>query len=155
MRAATSATGRRATNLVEHAKTIALAGIGTAVQKYAFALEREQEILTRLADMMIEVFAMESVLLRTQKMDAGEDAIAARMCSVYLDDAIGRIEKAAGELFAAIGGAGSQSAAALLGAPRDGLELNVIEERRAIARRLLQAGRYVTIQPQFPSLQQS
>jgi alkylation response protein AidB-like acyl-CoA dehydrogenase len=142
MRAATSATGRRATNLVEHAKTITLAGIGAAVQKYALALEREQEILTRLADMMIEVFAMESVLLRTQKMNAGEDAIATRMCSVYLDDAMGRIKKAAGELFAAIGGAGSQSAAALLGAPPDGLELNVIEERRAIAKRLLEVKRY-------------
>ncbi|TCP66509.1 acyl-CoA dehydrogenase family protein [Baia soyae] len=55
------------TKLVSHAKKIFLMVAGLAVQKYEQALEREQEILRDLADIAIEIFAMESALLRTQK----------------------------------------------------------------------------------------
>jgi alkylation response protein AidB-like acyl-CoA dehydrogenase len=134
-----AATSRRATDLVKRAKTIALAATGAAVQKYALALEREQEILMRLADMMMDVFAMESVLLRTRKMEAPEDAIAARMCSVYLHEGMGRVEAAANEVFAATGRGELRSTAG------DEGSLNTIEERQAITGRLLRAGRYITV----------
>jgi alkylation response protein AidB-like acyl-CoA dehydrogenase len=127
--------------LVKEAKWIALAATGAAVQKYGLGLEHEQEILMRLANLMIEVFAMESVLLRTQKMGAAEDAIAGRMCSVYLHDAMARIETAAREVF---GGTDSQSAASrLIGTHSGRVVLDPIQERRAIAERLLEAKRYV------------
>jgi alkylation response protein AidB-like acyl-CoA dehydrogenase len=41
---------------------------GAAVQKYMAAIEQQQEILSAIADMVIEVFAMDSVVLRTQKL---------------------------------------------------------------------------------------
>lgn len=145
MSAEAAATSRRTTSLLDHAKTITLEAIGASVQKYALTLEREQEILMRLADMMIEVFAMESVLLRTRKMGAREHMIAAKMCSVYVHQAMRRVEAAGREVFAAMGGAGFQSAAARLAGPHDEPELNAIQERRVIARRLLQAERYVTV----------
>ena len=124
--------------IVARAKRIALAAAGAAVQKYSMDLEQEQEILMRLADLMMEAFAMESVFLRTEKMAAGNESIAARMCSVYLHGAIRRVEAAAHEVMAAtFGGADAWSAGTQVSA------LNVIEERRAIAERLLAANRYV------------
>jgi alkylation response protein AidB-like acyl-CoA dehydrogenase len=130
--------------MVADAKRIALMATGAAVQKYALSLEREQEILMRLADIMMEVFAMESVLLRTRKMAAGEETIAGRMCSVYLREALARMEVPAREILAAsLEGAPLQKHLAALGGLCGGDEMNVIQQRGAIARRLLEAGRYV------------
>jgi alkylation response protein AidB-like acyl-CoA dehydrogenase len=41
---------------------------GLAVQKHGLRLEREQEIVASLADSMIELYALESTLLRTRKI---------------------------------------------------------------------------------------
>lgn len=41
---------------------------GLAVQKHGLRLEREQEIVASLADSMIDLYALESALLRTRKM---------------------------------------------------------------------------------------
>jgi alkylation response protein AidB-like acyl-CoA dehydrogenase len=41
---------------------------GLAVQKHGLRLEREQEIVASLADSMIELYALESALLRTRKL---------------------------------------------------------------------------------------
>jgi alkylation response protein AidB-like acyl-CoA dehydrogenase len=41
---------------------------GLAVQKYGLRLEREQEIVASLADFMIDLYALESALLRTRKI---------------------------------------------------------------------------------------
>ncbi|MFK4997313.1 hypothetical protein ACI2OX_06200 [Bacillus sp. N9] len=42
-----------------------IAGLGA--QKYGHALDKEQEILTKLADIVSFAYSMESVLLRTEK----------------------------------------------------------------------------------------
>jgi alkylation response protein AidB-like acyl-CoA dehydrogenase len=139
---ARSASGRAADPL-KSTKCIALAAIGAAVERYGATLEHEQEILLRLADIMIEVFAMESVIARTRKTGAREDAIAARMCSVYLHEALLRIEAVAGEVFAALGSADSQSAASRLIGTHAMPERNTIHDRRVIAKRLLEAKRYL------------
>ena len=41
---------------------------GKATQHYAMEIEREQEVLMNLADMAIEVYTAESVILRTEKL---------------------------------------------------------------------------------------
>jgi hypothetical protein len=51
-------------HLVSMGKKMFLMVGGIAVQKYGMELEKQQEILSNLADMMIEIFAMESALLR-------------------------------------------------------------------------------------------
>ncbi|MFC5407244.1 acyl-CoA dehydrogenase family protein [Cohnella soli] len=48
-------------------KTFLMVG-GLAVQKYGLRLEREQEIVAALADAMIDLYALESALLRTRKL---------------------------------------------------------------------------------------
>lgn len=53
--------------MVSYAKKIFLMTAGLAVQKHAEKLDREQEILRDLADIAMESFAMESVVLRTKK----------------------------------------------------------------------------------------
>ena len=53
--------------LVENAKKIGLLAVGLAAQKYGKALEKEQEILVNIADIISNVYAMESAVLRTEK----------------------------------------------------------------------------------------
>lgn len=70
---------------------------GAAVQKFMMKLSEEQEVLMNLADMLIEGYVAESVLLRVEKLIGvrGEKAceIEIAMAMIYLHHAI---EKAAG-----------------------------------------------------------
>lgn len=54
-------------SLVKRAKQLALLFAGVAVQKLGEKLAQEQELLANLADAIIGIFAMESVVLRTEK----------------------------------------------------------------------------------------
>ena len=81
------ASGDEELRLVANAKKIALLTMGLAYQRYLAALEQQQELLMAIADIIMECFAMESTLLRTRK--TGQSAAIA---SVFLRDAMGRIE---------------------------------------------------------------
>ena len=69
---------------------------GVAAQKYMNKLIQEQEVLGRLADMCIELWAMESGLLRAQKKidQDGEEAAELYIAAVqaYLDDTLPKVE---------------------------------------------------------------
>jgi hypothetical protein len=80
-------------SLVQNAKKIALLTLGIAHEKYGAQLEQQQEIIMNLSDIIMEVFAMESSLLRSRKLAAGGGgANAADACAVYLRDSIARLE---------------------------------------------------------------
>jgi hypothetical protein len=78
-----------------NAKKAFLMVAGAAVQKFMQDLEKQQEIMMNAADVMIELFAAESAILRTEKMIAvkGEAACSAHiaMSKVYVSDALERI----------------------------------------------------------------
>lgn len=92
-------------SLVDRAKKISLLFAGVAAQKLGNKLAEEQEILGNLADAIIEIFAMESVVLRTEKALAreGERAqVKAKMARLYCYEAFQRVESLARETLAAV-----------------------------------------------------
>ncbi|HEJ83980.1 MAG TPA: acyl-CoA dehydrogenase, partial [Desulfobacteraceae bacterium] len=83
-------------HMVRMSKKIALMVAGVAAQKFGQNLAKEQEVLAKIAEIVIEVFAMESGLLRTLKIIAkdGEEKAKYQIeaVKVYVDEMIPQIE---------------------------------------------------------------
>jgi alkylation response protein AidB-like acyl-CoA dehydrogenase len=82
--------------VIANLKKAGLMVAGAAVQKFMMKLSEEQEVLMNLADMLIEIYIAESVLLRVEKIVAtkGEKAVEIQkeLALIYLH---GAAEKAA------------------------------------------------------------
>ena len=138
-------TGSASTDLVDNAKKTALFALGVAYQKYAAALEDQQEVLASITDIAMNAFVMESVSLRAQKL-AGlhKGEIAADVCAVFLREAMEIIESAARNVLAACSeGDVLRTNLAVLKRFTKFEPVNAIAARRRIAERLLSAGRYI------------
>jgi alkylation response protein AidB-like acyl-CoA dehydrogenase len=83
-------------HMVKMSKKIALMVAGVAAQKFQQKLVQEQEVMANIADIVIEVFAMESGLLRAVKTISkqGEEKTGLQIAAVmaYVDETIPRIE---------------------------------------------------------------
>jgi len=92
--------------LVSMAKKIALLSAGAAVQKYMEKLGNQQEIIAMISDIIIEIFAMESALLRTlkkvQKEGEEKSEIQIAVTRVYINDAFAKSEWLAKQIFASL-----------------------------------------------------
>ena len=80
------------------AKKIFLLAAGTAVQRFREQLAEHQEIVAALANIAMDVYAMESSLRRAQKASAKRGDAANAMCDAaraFIYDAMDRIEKEA------------------------------------------------------------
>jgi len=88
------------------AKKAALMTLGLAVQKYGQALSDQQEILGLFADIAMEVYALESALIRTRKhaSSKGEDAVRLQAAAVrcFAQDALDRVDISARRLLSAL-----------------------------------------------------
>jgi len=85
-------------------KKIALFAAGVASQRFMTALGEQQEIMADLADMISNVYALESALLRAQKIaNAGRNSaeVSAAMTGLLADEAMGLAEHAARRVLAA------------------------------------------------------
>ncbi|MGB8985048.1 MAG: acyl-CoA dehydrogenase family protein [Candidatus Sulfotelmatobacter sp.] len=131
-------------SLVQNAKKIALLTIGIAHEKHGAKLEQQQEIIMNISDIIMEVFAVESSLLRSRKLAAsGGGANAADACSVYLRDAITKIEQCSTTVLSACAeGDELRQDLSRLHTYASHDPVNSIELRRQIARRLLASERY-------------
>jgi alkylation response protein AidB-like acyl-CoA dehydrogenase len=112
-------------------KKVALMVLGTAMQTYGEALSEQQEVLSIAADVIIDVYAAESVVLRASQSSSDLQAAAA---TVFVNDAAGRIEIAARTALAAM--AEGDTLRTLLAALRRLLKVtpvNTVALRRAIA----------------------
>src|ERR1700678_1504518 len=85
-------------DLLANAKKLALFAAGAATQKYMQKLGDEQEVMGALADMIMEVFTMESAILRAEKIAAKNPAgatIPIALARLYAAKAMDTIELAA------------------------------------------------------------
>lgn len=84
--------------VVKNLKKAVLMVAGSAVQKFMTKLSDEQEIIMNIADMVIETYAAESVLLRVEKrieMSGQESNVLQQdIARVYLNEAVERVNKA-------------------------------------------------------------
>ena len=133
--------------LVLQAKKLGLFAAGIATQKYMQAIQDQQEIMGAIADVVIEIYAMESAFLRASKIvqkqgEAGTDMPVA-MTRVYLAQAMERIEAAARKIVAAVAdGDMLRTQLAVLRRLSKHEPFNIIGLRQQIAERVIERGKY-------------
>jgi butyryl-CoA dehydrogenase len=133
--------------LLANAKKIGLMVAGAASQKYMQQIIDHQEVMAAIADIVIEVFAMDSVLARTLKMmeSQGEaaSAVAIAISDVYLQDAFTRVETAAKKALADVAAGDTlRTQMTILRRLVKADPVNVIAARETVAARVLEAGKY-------------
>jgi butyryl-CoA dehydrogenase len=138
---------REERKLVAQAKKLGLFAAGSATQKYMQAIQDQQEVMGAIADMTIETYAMESAMLRAQKIveQKGEGAasLAIAMTRVYLAQAIEKIEAAARKVIAAVAeGDMLRTQLAILRRLAKYEPFNTIELRQQIAQKIIERGKY-------------
>ncbi len=132
--------------LAQNAKKIALMILGTAAQKYMTALSEQQEILLSAADIIIDAYAMETAILRAQKLSANGNAENyTDIAAVFCNDAIQRVEMSAKNTLAAMseGDELRTMLAALRRFTKNTSPINTVAARRRIADALIAANKYV------------
>jgi alkylation response protein AidB-like acyl-CoA dehydrogenase len=131
--------------LVRNAKKIFLLTLAVAHEQYGAQLEKQQEVIMNLSDIAMEVFAMESSLLRCKKLtSSGNGGNALDICAVYLRDAATRIEGFSRTVLSACSeGDVLRKHLVTLRGYADCMPVNSIAWRRQIAARLLSSECYV------------
>jgi alkylation response protein AidB-like acyl-CoA dehydrogenase len=133
--------------VIKNLKKVFLMVGGKAAMALQDKIEDEQEVMMNLADILIEVYACESAILRTEKLvsQRGEEACADQiaMTQIYMAGAIDKIISAAKE---AIGSftKGDEQKVMLMGLKRfTKMDLvNVKELRRQVADTIISKGKF-------------
>src|SRR5579863_10321928 len=138
--------------LVAQAKKLGLFAAGAATQKYMQAIQDQQEIMGAIADMTIETYAMETAVLRAQKIaESGSSArqseaaaaLPIAMTRVYLTQAFEKVESAARKIIAAVAdGDTLRTQLAILRRLSKHDPFNTIELRQHIAQKMIERGKY-------------
>ena len=133
--------------LLTQSKKLALFAAGSASQKYMQTMSDQQEIMGALADCIMEVYALESAILRAEKLVAAKGEPAAKqaiaMTQYYAMKAFDRVELGARKVIAAVAEGDmlrTQMAIARRLAKHE--PSNTIALSRQIAKHVLAAGRY-------------
>jgi alkylation response protein AidB-like acyl-CoA dehydrogenase len=134
-------------DILKKLKKVFLMVGGKAAMSLQDRIEDEQEIMMNLADVMIEIYAAESALLRSEKLVSirGEEACAPQiaMTKVYLFEAVDKIEAAAKEAIVSFA-KGDEQKVLLMGLKRYTKQdfINVKELRRQVADYMIAKGKY-------------
>jgi alkylation response protein AidB-like acyl-CoA dehydrogenase len=134
---------------VARAKQAALFVAGHAVQAYGEGLGGEQEVLARIADLVIEIFAMESAVVRALRAEAGglPSETKGDLARLAVAGGLARMEAACREILGAMGERDGGPPPGRLRVARrffGDAAPDLIRLRRRIAGRLLDAGAYIT-----------
>src|SRR5690606_29316144 len=131
---------------IENFKKAILMVAGAAAQKLMMELAREQEILMNIADMAIDAYVAESLLLRVHKrkmaLQKEGQELYDQMARVFIHDAASRIQKNADD--ALMGFAeGDELRMMMMGSKRFAKTppFNVKNARRAVAQKLIDNGK--------------
>jgi len=133
--------------LVSNSKKATLLAAGVAVQKYMMKINDEQEIMANIANSIMEVYAMESTLLRTLKLveNKGADKVQLQIdaTKVFVNDAIRRVENFCKDVLAACStGDDLRIQLAALRRFTKNTPINTIELRRKIADKMIEDEKY-------------
>lgn len=133
--------------LVEAVKKVGLLVAGAAYQKFLAALPEQQEIVAAIADIVMEAFALESLVLRTQKMAVrfGEEraAPAVAMTRLWVHSRMDWVEQRAREALAATAAGDTlRTYLAVLRRFTRRDPVDTIALRREIAAAVIEQGRY-------------
>ena len=127
-------------------KKMALFAAGVASQRFMTGLEEQQEIMADLADMISQVYALESALVRAQKMArAGRGAaeVAAAMTGLLAEETMALAEQAARRVLAACGeGDALSTQLSILRRLARATPVNAVALSRAVARHCIELERY-------------
>jgi butyryl-CoA dehydrogenase len=135
-----------AIDIIANAKKIGLLVLGIAYQKFLGAIEEQQEVVASITDILMNAYAMESALLRAQKIACGgrNAENSAEMAAVFAQEAMDTIDQAARAVLAACSeGDALRMNLAVLKRFTKYEPVNAIGLRRNIAARLIHAGKYV------------
>ena len=134
-------------DVLKKLKKAVLMVAGKAAQHFGPKLEEEQEIMMNVADMMIEIYAAESALLRAEKLVGmnGEEACKMQISAsqVYLYEAVEKIHKAGKDAIASFA-TGDEQKVMLMGLKRFTKmnPVNIKDMRREIADHLISKNQY-------------
>ena len=136
--------------LVAQAKKLGLFAAGSATQKYMQAIQDQQEVMGAIADMTIETYAMESAVLRAQKIverdGDGAAVLPIAMTRVYLSQAMEKIEAGARRIIAAVAeGDMLRTQLAILRRLAKYEPFNTIGLRQQIAQKVIERGKYTLV----------
>jgi alkylation response protein AidB-like acyl-CoA dehydrogenase len=90
--------------VLAQARKIALFAAGVASQRFKLELDEQQEVMADLADMISQIYALESALVRAQKVaraGRGTEAVAAAMTGLLAEETLGPAELACRRILAA------------------------------------------------------
>jgi butyryl-CoA dehydrogenase len=136
----------REAEVLTAAKKLALFAAGVASQRFMAELEDQQEVMADLADMIAQVYALESALLRARKLaTAGKAAagVAAAMTGLLAEETMGLAEQAARRVLAASAeGDLLRTQLAILRRLAKYTPADTVALSRAVARQAIQLERY-------------
>jgi alkylation response protein AidB-like acyl-CoA dehydrogenase len=126
-------------------KKITLAAINNVVTAHGDRARDEQELLGLMAEMVMDVYALESAVLRTQRIitERGleRSAIPIEITRVFARDAAARVERA-GRMIATETNAEDDKGAELIDRLTHHAPIKTVQARRRIADSMIAAGKY-------------
>jgi butyryl-CoA dehydrogenase len=136
----------REAEVLASAKKIALFAAGVASQRFMAALQDQQEVMADLADIIAQVYALESSLLRARKLFAANHSAApaaAAMTGLLADETMALAEQAARRVLAACAeGDMLRTQLAILRRLARSTPADAVSLSRAVARHCIQLERY-------------
>jgi alkylation response protein AidB-like acyl-CoA dehydrogenase len=126
-------------------RKVILLTAGAAIRKLGSRLEEEQEIVMHISDMLIDLYLLESTLLRVMKVNekGGQAGLPGDMLHILMQEVNGHIHNLATEAVSAFA-EGDELRMLLLGVKRftKSEPFNAKDARRRIAAKLVEEGKY-------------